>query len=823
MRVGIDYRILAVGEQLIQRGMGRYTQQQLRALLQVDAENTYVLLCEQDADLSLIDPAIRRAANVVVRNGPETTGDPLSLRSAAEYEDWIDALGIDVYHATTPFLFVEPVLSDFSVCPVVTTFYDLIPLFYPEHYLGAGAGYECYLWALGLVLNANRLLSISEASGADARTHLGRAADRIDVAWPIADDCFRVLPPGQISESLASLRGRIRVPEQFVLTVTYPHYSKNLEALFHAYASLPAGMRLRMPLVVCCHLPPKARAELRGLAQALGFADDLLLTGLVSDEALVGLYNAATMVVHPSRYEGFGLPVVEAMRCGTPVVTTTSSSLPEVGGDAALLVDPDDIAGMAEAIQNVFEDPDLQRDMADRGLRHAQRFNAGQLATATLGCYRRALSPPGAESNSATARLALWTPLPPQQSGIADYSTELLEGLGSVADVEAFVDEGVVPPVDLAWAHRISSHRAWPRRRRHCAFDVAIYEFGASTYHLYMYEALQRDPGIVVLHDFRWGYVLWSEAVRSGTTEAFRTELAAQEGDEALAELDEADDQYWNRHPMLGRVADASLALAVHCDAARRELELRYPQARAFTVPMGVSDPFAGTTPPDRDTARAALGLADSTFVVGAFGIVHPAKHLETTIDAFAELLAERPDSLLLVVGRALDPAYERTLAERARSLDVLHAVRFTGHLPTTGLDLHLLAADVVVNLRDAELRQVSAVLQRTAPAGRAAVITDNPWWAEYPDAACERVPNGPGEATAASDALRRLADDTEARTTMAAAARAHFKATSTIAHMTEGYLDVIEAVVGRRPQGGGARSMLGADVRRRLLSQAAL
>ncbi len=811
--------------------MGRYTQQQLRAVLQVDGENTYVLLCEHDADLSLIDPAIRRAPNVVVRKGPRTTGEPLALRSAAEYEDWIGALAIDVYHATTPFLFVEPVLSGFSVCPVVTTFYDLIPLLYPEHYLGAGAGYECYLWALGLVLNATRLLSISEASGADARTYLATPADRIDVAWPIADDCFRVLPPEQVRQALAPVRARMRVPEQFVLTVTYPHYSKNLETLFHAYAALPAGVRLRLPLVVCCHLPPKARAELLGLARALGFADDLLLTGRVSDDALVGLYNAATMVVHPSRYEGFGLPVVEAMRCGTPVVTTTSSSLPEVGGDAAVLVDPDDVVGMTSAIRAVFDDPGLRDDMAERGLRHAARFDAAQLAAATLGCYLRALATDG-ERAPAPARLALWTPLPPQQSGIAEYSAELLDGLGPAAAVEVFVDDGVVPPVDLAWAHRISSHRAWARRRRQGAFHVPIYQFGASSYHLYMYEALQRDPGIVVVHDMRWSYVLWSEAVRTGRLSEFRAELAAQEGDDAVTELDlltggggdPAGDHFWDRHPMLGRVAASSLALAVHCEAARAELELRYPETSAYTVPMGVSDPFAGDDELDRASARAQLGLAPDTFVVGVFGIVHPAKRIEACIDAFARLLPEHPDSLLLVVGRVLDPAYERALAERARAAGALHAVRFTGHLPTRQLDVHMVAADVVVNLRDAELRQVSAILQRTAAAGRAAVITDNPWWAGYPDVACVRVGDGPDEAAAVLGGLRHLAADADARAAMAAAARAHFERKGTVAHMTDRYLDVIEAVTGRRPdRTGGGPDDLGPAVRRRLLTQAGL
>src|SRR5204863_9416856 len=107
------------------------------------------------------------------------------------------------------------------------------------------------------------------------------------------------------------------------------------------------------------------------------------------------------------------------------------------------------------------------------------------------------------------------------------------------------------------------------------------------------------------------------------------------------------------------------------------------------------------------------------------------------------------------------------------------------------------------------------------AAAGRAAIITDNPWWAEYPDAACVRVPNGAGETTAVFDALRRLAGDSDARSAMETAARAHFEGTATIAHMTDGYLDVIEAVTGQRPGGAGGRAAAGSGVRRRLLAQA--
>src|SRR5436305_12014322 len=120
-------------------------------------------------------------------------------------------------------------------------------------------------------------------------------------------------------------------------------------------------------------------AHLLRKAGQLGVADDLVLTGLVSDQELTTLYNAATLVVHPSRYEGFGLPVVEAMRCGAPVVTTTASSMPEAGGDAAVYVDPDDAYGFATAIQELGADPDRRRSMSERSLAQAAKFDKRQL------------------------------------------------------------------------------------------------------------------------------------------------------------------------------------------------------------------------------------------------------------------------------------------------------------------------------------------------------------------------------------------------------------------------------------------------------------
>ena len=154
------------------------------------------------------------------------------------------------------------------------------------------------------------------------------------------------------------------------------------------------------------------------LAAEAGIADDIVMTGVVSDTELCGLYNRATVVVHPSRYEGFGLPIVEAMACGAPVVTTTSSSMPEAAGDAGILVDPDDVAGFTTAIAHLARDPCLRGELRDRGFEQVKRFSPRQLADATLRSYEAAARPAPAASSD-RLRLAVWTPLPPAQSGIA--------------------------------------------------------------------------------------------------------------------------------------------------------------------------------------------------------------------------------------------------------------------------------------------------------------------------------------------------------------------------------------------------------------------
>lgn len=760
MRVAVDYRILTVGRNLMRRGLGRYTQQQLRAVLDVDHDNEYLVFCDAVADTSLVDPAIRAAPNVSIRRLPPAITAPGhqwidQLRRAEALQSWLLALGVDLYHSTTPFFPCEPFLSSFDACPYVATFYDLIPLLYPGHYMTGVVDRAVYADALSLARNADRLIAISEAAAKDAAGHLGYPSDRIDVAMPAVDACFGVMADDAVEAALGALRPRAPVPTRFMLSVSFPHHAKNMETMLHAFARLPDDVRLRTPLVVCATLSPAA-SVMWPLARALGVADDLVFTGPVSEEELTALYNRATVVVHPSRYEGFGLPVVEAMRCGAPVITTTASSLPEVGGDAAILVDPDDVEGMADAMLRVQEDPDHRAGMVRRGFAHSATFDLASLARRTLASYQAAVAP-AAEAEVAP-RLALWSTVPPQSGVVADATADLITGPMPAADVEVFVADGVVPSSTVIGRHPVVHYGAFDRRERQAPFDAVIHHFGPAPHEQFGLEQLRGHPGVVVLH--------------------------------------QSCGHPWASHPSLDGVADASVALLAFDPELVHDLSARLPRTPVRLISLGVADPLDGAPAPDRATARTGLGYGEDALVVGVITDVDHAAPVESCLRA---LTGFGVPAGVVAVGTGPDPEAVPRLRELAAAL---------GLGPSSDLDpvasplqraTRLAAADVVVSLgrgpcdgcRRATLRALATRTPVIAGGAAMPPATTGAAWLTLPD-------DGREEAHLAAH-LHELAADPLLRQRLAAAGRTWFEEHATLS-VAAASLGGVLAEVTRRP-----------------------
>jgi glycosyltransferase involved in cell wall biosynthesis len=292
--------------------------------------------------------------------------------------------GIDLLHSPA---FVGPMAGG---CPFVVTVHDLSFLDYPQNFRAMNRSYLRVL-ARRSVLRARRVIAVSQSTRDDLVKHYGLSPERIDVVYNGVDAGFHPLSAGEID----SFRARNGLPGQFILFVGTLEPRKNVVRLIEAYAHL-AGDR---PHLVLVGGKGWLYQEVFERVEGLGISDRVHLVGYVPADELCLWYNAALMFVYPSLYEGFGLPPLEAMACGTPVITSTASSLPEVVGRAALLVDPTDVAALATAMARVLGDPGLRAEMRAAGLERAQHFSWQESARRTVDSYRRALATGGGNAS----------------------------------------------------------------------------------------------------------------------------------------------------------------------------------------------------------------------------------------------------------------------------------------------------------------------------------------------------------------------------------------------------------------------------------------
>ena len=231
---------------------------------------------------------------------------------------------------------------------------------------------------------ARRVITVSQHSARDIELLYGLPAERIVVIPNGVSTEFRPMSDPSL---VAGLRTRFEFPtERFILFVGGADPRKNHQTLLRAFARVLHV--LTSSSLVLVGDPVHRFGDIRQTARTFGVESRVVCTGRLSVTDMIVLYSNADVFVFPSLYEGFGLPVLEAMACGTPVITSNTTSLPEVAGDAALLVKPDDVDGIADAMLRVLEEPDLRRDLQARGLERIKQFTWERTARQTLALYR---------------------------------------------------------------------------------------------------------------------------------------------------------------------------------------------------------------------------------------------------------------------------------------------------------------------------------------------------------------------------------------------------------------------------------------------------
>lgn len=358
-------------------GLGRYAQELVGALA-ASSEQDYVVFYHQRGQAHLTPP---------IDHLPRIT-TPLSVkpwRLATMLAHFagagMDSLfpGVDLFHAT------EHLLPKLKRIPAIFTLHDLIFRFDPGSHKALNRIY-LNLMAPRFLHAAQAIIAVSECSKRDAVRLYNVPAEKIHVIYEGVDPRFR---PVADAQALESVRQRYGLPQRFILHVGTIEPRKNLPALFEAFSNLqPPASSLKLAIA-----GKKGWLTEETFERAKILGDDVIFTGYVADEDLPALYTLADLLVMPSVYEGFGLPVLEAMACGTPVACSNGSSLPEIAGDAALLFDPHNVHLMAEAISRALLDSSLRAEMRARGLAQAARFTWAEAARQTQQIYRQIGSP----------------------------------------------------------------------------------------------------------------------------------------------------------------------------------------------------------------------------------------------------------------------------------------------------------------------------------------------------------------------------------------------------------------------------------------------
>lgn len=354
-------------------GIGRYVASLARALPDLLTEDEQLVVLHRSGQGALAD--LRPAPDSGVRL-VESGASPFSLRQQWTVPAALRSAGAEVYHSA------YYVMAYRSGLPTVLTMYDLIPLLFPQ-YTSARARL-LFRWMAGAALrSAARVIAISGATRDDVLATYRVAPEKVAVVPLAADPVFCPQP----SAAVRTAAEGYGLPGEYVLYLGSNKPHKNLVGLIRAWSRIQPTA---LPLVIAGAWDdryPESRQE----ADALGMGDQVRFLGPVPDSDLPALYSGASLFVFPSEYEGFGLPVLEAMACGTPVVCSNESSLPEVAGEAALYVDPTDEESIAQGIGELLEDPDLCRELRERGLARAKLFSWERMARETLGLYREVL------------------------------------------------------------------------------------------------------------------------------------------------------------------------------------------------------------------------------------------------------------------------------------------------------------------------------------------------------------------------------------------------------------------------------------------------
>lgn len=787
MRIVVDIQSLQSAGSA-NRGIGRYSRALIEAMLDAAPKNEFILLMNgligEDND-RIRREFTSRWSNVIVRVWtacvPAGFMAPTENRLAAEAirEAVIEDCAADIVLITSLFEgFDDDCVVTVSRTPTFVVLYDLIPLIFPNIYLSEKRVREFYSQKIENLKTASHMLAISDCSAQDGVKYLYVPKE---IVTNISSDVSKKFKQCEMDTlTWSTLAEKFDLSRPFLMYTGGIDHRKNIYGLISAFASLPEQVITNHQLAIVCNVSAIDKARLLKHAQMLGLPNDaVVMTGYVSDDALVSLYNACKAFVFPSWYEGFGLPVLEAMRCGAAVIGANVSSVPEVIGREDCLFDPHSTEDMAAKIEKVLTDEPFRQALREHASVQAARFSWAQSADQALAAMKAVVAQTQiveikGETLKKKPRLAFVSPLPPERSGISFYSAELLPDLAKYYDIDLISEQKEVsdeiklqklPVRDTEWLRKNSQH-----------YDRVLYQFGNSTFHSHMFDLLAEVPGVVVLHDF-----FLSNIERHLNSSRFTRLMGETHGYHAVLDrfnqLDGRDGETEAVHnwPVNARAIKEARGVIVHSKYSQK-------LARRFYDELTVSDwslinlfripYFIGDT--DRQHARDLLGFKEDDLLICSFGYVTPSKLPLRLIDGLISSTAASNEKVKMVfVGNSEN--ISKSIFARISKTPLEGRIHITGWISDDFYRYYLQAADMAIQLRTNSRGESSASVLDCQNHGLPTIVNENGSMADIQENTVIKIPDHFSDAELA-EAIDLLVTNHEIRAKIGAAARYEIK-----------------------------------------------
>lgn len=728
----------------------------------------------------------RRLASERVREYVCRQFQPDLVHVSSLFEGWIDDAVTDIQSA--------------SRIQSAVTLYDLIPLIHREHYLRDEKLSAWYYRKLQALKNADLLLAISNSSKAEAIEYLQMPEDIVVNVSSAVDERFFVTDFSQ--ELVLSVLKRHGLRQNFIMYTGGIDLRKNIDGLICAYARLPATLREKHQLAIVCSVHAEEKERLLQLAKKEGLASgSVVMTGFVPDEELPVLYHACRLFVFPSWHEGFGLPALEAMTCGAPVIAANTSSLPEVIGRADALFDPFSQNSITEKMAQVLKDEAFSLILREHGLAQSKKFSWDESARLSIAAFEASDDRKRAKNTVMVVtqsfprkpRLAYIAPIPPEQTGIADYSAELLPELARYYEIELISDQ---KEVSLPWLKANFALRSvdWFEMNVD-RFDRIIYHMGNSPFHGHMFALMKKHPGVLVLHDFYLSNIVSHLDYLGVTSGAFADALYESHGYPALIESKNTADVHqviWKYPCSLGVIRSAQ-AVIVHSQFSKGLAKKWYGDSIASSWSY---IPHLRCLPEkfDQSEAKQKFGLEEGDFLVCAFGMLGPSKLNHRLLKAWVDSgLAQQKNCYLVFVGKNDGAQYGMDILAQAKQAHCGERIKITGFAEAALFKQYLMAADAAVQLRTMSRGETSGTVLDCMAHGVPTIINRNGTMAELPEGALLTLDDDFEDQDLIAY-LRELFEDRQLRQDLGARARQHIKLAHQGFFVASEYTKAIEA-----------------------------